>query len=92
MSEPRRNFPLIPPSLEMFGQSSKLDFHIMAFRFLEYCHRNNATVEVGRSEKVEDIADTLRRLNLYSAASSGEKQSQFAQLLSENNISKRFNC
>ncbi|KAL9988658.1 hypothetical protein ACROYT_G003130 [Oculina patagonica] len=39
-------------------------------RFLEYCGTNNATVEVGRKEKVEDIADTLRRLNLYSAASS----------------------
>ncbi|KAJ7370129.1 Helicase MOV-10 [Desmophyllum pertusum] len=39
-------------------------------RFLDHCDENNATVEVGRKEKVEDIADTLKRLNLFSAASS----------------------
>ena len=58
----------------------------MAFRFLEHCDENNATVEVGRSEKVEDIADTLRRLKLYSAASSGKK----ATPLSKNVIFRRF--
>lgn len=39
-------------------------------RFLEYCGENNACIDVERKDKVEDIADTLRRLNLLTAASS----------------------
>ena len=45
----------------------------MACRFLDYCGENNATVDVERKEKVEDIADTLRGLKLLSAASSGRE-------------------
>jgi len=39
-------------------------------RFLEYCGKNNATVDVERKEKVVDIADTLRGLDLLPRASS----------------------
>jgi len=45
----------------------------MTCRFLEYCSKNRATVDVERNEKVEDIADTLRGLKLLSAAASGKK-------------------
>ncbi|XP_022790553.1 putative helicase mov-10-B.1 [Stylophora pistillata] len=38
--------------------------------FISYCLANNAAVDAERKEKVEDIADTLKRLNLFSAASS----------------------
>ena len=40
-------------------------------RFLEYCNENNASIAVERKDKVEDIVDTLRRLDLCPAASSG---------------------
>lgn len=89
ISEPRRPFHWLLLTLKY--SSKILNSLIMAFRFLEYCGTNNATVEVGRKEKVEDIADTLRRLNLYSAASSGEKRRQSAQFLSKNNTFRRFN-
>ncbi|XP_073243084.1 putative helicase mov-10-B.1 isoform X2 [Porites lutea] len=39
-------------------------------RFLEHCSANDACVDVERKDKVEDIADTLRRLKLLSGASS----------------------
>ena len=42
--------------------------------FVDYCRKNKATVDVERKEKVEDIADTLKRLKLFSAAASGEQQ------------------
>ncbi|PFX17669.1 putative helicase MOV-10 [Stylophora pistillata] len=41
--------------------------------FVNYCRANDATVNVERKEKVEDIADTLKRLNLFSAATSGDQ-------------------
>ena len=41
--------------------------------FVDYCRKNKATVDVERKEKVEDIADTLKRLKLFSAAASGEQ-------------------
>lgn len=47
--------------------------YISSYRFLEYCSANDACVEVDRKDKVEDIADTLKRLNLLSAASSGKQ-------------------
>jgi len=46
----------------------------MACRFLEYCGKNNATVDVERKEKVVDIADTLRGLDLLPRASSGKER------------------
>ena len=42
--------------------------------FVDYCRENKATVDVERKEKVEDIADTLKRLKIFSSAASGEKQ------------------
>ena len=59
----------------------------MTCRFLEYCSKNRATVDVERKEKVEDIADTLRGLKLLSAAASGKKLklSYLAYLLSTSN-------
>ena len=42
--------------------------------FVDYCRENKATVDVERKEKVEDIADTLKRLKIFSSAASGEQQ------------------
>lgn len=53
----------------------------MTCRFLEYCSKNRATVDVERNEKVEDIADTLRGLKLLSAAASGKKLNSLILLI-----------
>ena len=53
---------------------SKILFQLFFFSsFVDYCRKNKATVDVERKEKVEDIADTLKRLKLFSAAASGEQ-------------------
>ena len=44
--------------------------------FVDYCRENKATVDVERKEKVEDIADILKRLKLLSSAASGEQQNR----------------
>nr|XP_058973489.1 putative helicase MOV-10 [Pocillopora verrucosa] len=38
--------------------------------FVDYCRENKATVDVERKEKVEDIADTLKRLKIFSSGAS----------------------
>ena len=60
-----------PSSCSLKYLAKIMNSHVMVCRFLEYCGENNATVDVERKEKVEDIADTLRGLKLLSAASSG---------------------
>lgn len=54
----------------------------MTCRFLEYCSKNRATVDVERKEKVEDIADTLRGLKLLSTAASGKKLNALILIIS----------
>ena len=53
---------------------SKILFQLFFSSFVNYCRENKAIVDVERKEKVEDIADTLKRLKLLSSAASGEQQ------------------
>ena len=54
--------------------------------FVDYCRENKATVDVERKEKVEDIADTLKRLKIFSSAASGEQQNWFTLAVKKNQI------
>lgn len=45
---------------------------VMNSRLLEYCTENDACIGVKRKNEVGDIAETLKKLNLYSMATSGE--------------------
>ena len=53
---------------------AKSYFNSFFSSFVDYCRKNKVAVDVERKEKVEDIADTLNRLKLFSAAASGEQQ------------------
>ena len=44
----------------------------MNCRLLEYCTENNACIGVKGKNEVGNIAETLKKLNLYSVATSGE--------------------
>ena len=57
--------------------AEKSYFNSFFISFVDYCRENKATVDVERKEKVEDIADILKRLKLLSSAASGEQQNQF---------------
>ncbi|XP_068695788.1 putative helicase mov-10-B.1 [Montipora foliosa] len=56
--------------LILIGNPDMLSLDENWMRFLDYCRINNACVDVERKGTVEDIAETLRRLNLMSAESS----------------------
>ena len=53
---------------------AKSYFNSFFSSFVDYCRKNKVAVDVERKEKLEDIADTLKRLKLFSAAASGEQQ------------------
>ena len=55
---------------------AKSYFNFFFTSFVDYCRENKATVDVERKEKVEDIADILKRLKLLSSAASGEQQNR----------------
>ena len=57
--------------------AAKSYFNFFFTSFVDYCRENKATVDVERKEKVEDIADTLKRLKIFSSAASGEQQNWF---------------
>ena len=57
--------------------AEKSYFNSFFTSFVDYCRENKATVDVERKEKVEDIADILKRLKLLSSAASGEQQNRF---------------
>ena len=59
--------------LSTTGAKSYFNSFFFFSSFVDYCRKNKATVDVERKEKVEDIADTLKRLKLFSAAASGEQ-------------------
>ena len=45
---------------------------VMNSRLLEYCTENNACIGVKGKNEVGNIAETLKKLNLYSVATSGK--------------------
>ena len=45
---------------------------VMNSRLLEYCSENDACIGVKGKNEVGNIAETLKKLNLYSVSTSGE--------------------
>ena len=66
--------------------AAKSYFNFFFTSFVDYCRENKAIVDVERKEKVEDIADTLKRLKLLSSAASGEQQNWFTLAVKKNQI------
>lgn len=51
----------------------------MNSRLLEYCTENDACIGVKGKNEVGDIADTLKKLNLYSVGTSEADESDISQ-------------
>ena len=52
--------------------------------FVDFCREIKATVDVERKEKMEDIADTLKRFKIFPAAASGKQQNWFNLAIKNN--------
>ena len=71
-----KNSHLMPRNYSLLLRTEFL-FNVFQFcydkRFLEYCDDNSASIAVERKDTVENIVNTLRKLDLCSVSSSGNK-------------------